>query len=274
MTTKRSLKTNLIVLALFVLVAAAAGCKQEPPTPPPPGMVPVPAGEFIMGSDDVDRAAKAMQYGDRKPWFANERPSRKVSLPAFHIDKFEVTNKDYKAFVDATGHPVPPGWAGGTFPAEFADHPVVFVSWFDADAYCKWAGKRLPTEAEWEKAARGTDGRQFPWGDDFDLKKVNTSGEYQGTTRVGMFEDGASPYGAMDMAGNAQEWTADWYKQYPDNDFEDDDYGEKFKVVRGGSWGGLGHYIVKTYIRTSYRNTAPPEGRYDDVGFRCAWPVK
>jgi iron(II)-dependent oxidoreductase len=234
-------------------------------------MVHVSAGESTMGSNDVDRAAKAMQYGDRRPWYANERPERKVMVGDFHIDKYEVTNARYGKFIMATGAPAPDNWQGGAYPEEYAEHPVVFVSWTNARAFCEWEGKRLPAEAEWEKAARGTDGRQFPWGDDFDLKKVNTSGEYQGTTRVGMFEEGASPYGAMDMAGNAQEWTEDWYQQYPDNDFEDKDYGETKKVVRGGSWGGLGHYIVKTYIRTSYRNMAPPEGRYNDVGFRCAW---
>lgn len=265
------LRTGLIVFALFLFATASAGCKKA--TPPPPNMVRVTKGEFIMGSDDVDRAAKAMQYGDRKPWYANERPSHKLSLPEFYIDKYEVTNADYRKFVEAAGHRAPFHWQNG-FPEDRADHPVILVSWSDAKTYCEWAGKRLPTEAEWEKAARGTDGRQFPWGDDFSLDKVNTSGEYQGTTRVGMFADGVSPYGAMDMAGNVQEWTEDWYKQYTKNDFEDKDYGEKFKVVRGGSWGGMGHYIVKTYVRTSYRNIAPPEGFYDDVGFRCAWSAK
>lgn len=252
----------LIPLSFFLL----AGCKK-----PPEGMIDIPKGEFIMGSNEVDREAKSMQYGDKRPWYANERPERKVSLKAFHIDRTELTNTGYREFVDKTGHRAPAHWVNGSFPAEIAEHPVVFVSWSDADEYCKWKGKRLPTEAEWEKAARGSDGRSFPWGNDFDLKKVNTMGEYSGPLPVGTLKDGASPYGVLDMAGNAQEWTADWYKKYPDNDFKDQDYGERFRVVKGGGWGGMGHYSLQVYVRTSFRNTAPPEGIFNDVGFRCAW---
>jgi len=255
--------------SIFILLSAIvllSGCKA-----PPKNMVKVPAGEFTMGSNEVDAEAKAVQYGSSKPWFANEHPERKVNLPEFYIDKTEVTNRQYKEFVDAAGHRPPPNWANGAYPESVADHPVVLVNWFDAADYCKWKGKRLPSEAEWEKAARGTDGRRFPWGNDFDIKKVNTLGQYGGTTPVGMFEDGKSPYGAVDMAGNAQEWTSDWYKPYPGNDFRDADYGEKFRVVRGGGWGGMGHYSLQVYVRTSFRNAAPPEGLFNDVGFRCVW---
>lgn len=253
-------------LAPIALVVAAAGCA----TPPPEGMVEVPKGSFVMGSNEVDTEAKAMQYGDRRPWYANERPERKVSLDKFYIDSTEVTNRKYKEFIDKTGHKPPQHWAGGTYPQGMDGHPVVFVTWHDADAFCKWAGKRLPTEAEWEKAARGAEGRRFPWGNEFDIKKVNTLGEYNGTLPVGTLKDGIGPYGALDMAGNAQEWTSDWYKPYPDNQFKDPDYGEKFKTVRGGGWGGMGHYALQVYVRAAFRNAAPPEGRYDDVGFRCA----
>ncbi len=253
-----------ILLTTFLLLT---GCK----SPPPADMTLIPAGEFIMGSNEVDREAKALQYGSRKPWYANERPERKVTLPDFYIDRTEVTNKSYKEFVDATKHEAPPDWVNGAYQGS-ADNPVAYVNWADAAAYCEWKGKRLPTEQEWEKAARGTDGRRFPWGNDFDLKKVNTMGEYQGTTRVGMFPDGKSPYGVLDMAGNVQEWTADWYKPYPGSDYNDKDYGEKFKVLRGGGWGGMGHYTLQVYVRSAFRNIAPPDGRYNDVGFRCVWP--
>ncbi len=253
-------------LMLLTALITLAGCAS-----PPPDMVRVPAGEFTMGSNEVDREAKAIQYGSRKPWFANEHPERKLNLKEFYIDRTEATNRQYKEFVDSQGHRPPANWPNGAFPQNIADHPVVFVNYHDAEAYCKWKGRRLPAEAEWEKAARGADGRRFPWGNDFDLKKVNTLGEYGGTTPVGMFQDGKSPYGALDMAGNAQEWTSDWYLPYPGNDFKDADYGEKFKVVRGGSWGGMGHYSLQVYVRTSFRNIAPPEGVYNDVGFRCAW---
>lgn len=255
-------KGFIFYMALLLL----AGCGS-----PPPDMVLVSAGEFLMGSNDVDREALAVQYGSRKPWFANERPQRKVTLPEFYMDRTEVTNKQYKEFVEATGHKPPTNWSGTSYPAQLADHPVAFVNWHDADAYCKWRKKRLPTEAEWEKAARGTDGRQFPWGNEFDLKKVNTIGEFSGATPAGFLPEGKSPYGAVDMAGNVQEWVEDWYKQYPGNDYNDTDYGEKLKVVRGGGWGGMGHYTLQVYVRTSFRNAAPPEGFYNDVGLRCAW---
>ncbi len=259
----------ILAAALFITIA---GCKSSPP--PPKDMIKIPAGEFIMGSNDIDKEAKAVQYGDRRPWYANERPERKVTLDTYYIDKTEVTNAQYKEFVEKAGHRAPPNWRGNTPPKAIEDQPVVFVNWYDAQEYCKWAGKRLPSEAEWEKAARGTDGREFPWGNDFDIKKVNTLGEFGGLTPVGLLKEGASPYGVIGMAGNAQEWTADWYKAYPGNDFKDPAYGDTTKVVRGGGWGGMGHYSLSVYVRTSFRNNAPPKGLYDDVGFRCVWPKK
>ncbi|MFQ5901773.1 MAG: formylglycine-generating enzyme family protein, partial [Thermodesulfobacteriota bacterium] len=132
----------------------------------PDGMALIPDGEFIMGSEEVDVEAKALRFGSVKPWYLNERPKRKISLPAFYIDKYEVTNKEYKEFVDVMGHRPPDNWESGIYPEVQDDHPVIYVDWYDAYAYCAWRGKRLPTEAEWEKAARGTDGRRFPWGDE------------------------------------------------------------------------------------------------------------
>jgi len=233
-------------------------------------MVRVPKGEFIMGSDRIDTEAKALQYGSSKPWFANERPERKVFVDEFFIDKYEVTNAEYAKFVEATKIKPPRLWPGGRFPEGKGKNPVSAVSWFKARDYCKWKGKRLPTEAEWEKAARGTDGRIFPWGNKFDIKKLNALGEHSGTTPVGSFPEGKSPYGAFDMAGNLLEWTADWYKPYPGNTLKDEDYGEKFRVVRGGGWGGLGHYTLQVYLTTPFRRIAPPKGAFNDVGFRCA----
>lgn len=253
-------------LPLLMILALLSGCSK-----PPEGMVNIEKGDFIRGSNEIDKEGKAIQYGNKKPWFLNEHPEHKVFLKEFYIDRFEVTNNDYWEFIEATGHKTPSGWAEGSFPANDADKPVNTVSWFDAKAYCKWKNKRLPTEAEWEKAARGPDGRRFPWGNDFNLKKLNTMGLYGGTTPVGTFEESKSPYGIFDMAGNVQEWTLDSYKKYPGSDYEDDDFGEKFKVIRGGGWGGIGHYGSEVYVRSAYRNYAPPGGTYDDVGFRCAW---
>jgi len=258
-----------LVIALFLIIPVAlTGCGEKKKALPE-NMILIPAGEFIMGSNRVDTEAKALQYGSRKPWFANESPERKLSLKAFYIDKTEVTNDAYIKFVSAASIKPPANWPGGVVPEGKGKHPVTNVSWFDASSYCKWKGGRLPGEQEWEKAARGTDGRIFPWGGDFDVKKVNTLGEYGGTTPVGKFTDGASPYGVMDMSGNVQEWTADWYHQYPGNTFDDKDYGEKFKVVRGGGWGGMGHYTMQVYVSAPFRSIAPPKGVYNDVGFRC-----
>lgn len=255
-----------LYLPLMAILVFLSGCSK-----PPEGMINIPEGETIIGSNETDTEGKAIQYGNKKPWFLNEHPEHKINVKEFHMDKFEVTNKDYQEFVAATKHRAPSYWEKGSHPPNMSENPVSMISWFDARAYCKWKDKRLPTEAEWERAARGKDGRKFPWGNDFDLKKLNTMGIHGGTTPVGTFMGGKSPYGLFDMAGNVQEWTLDSYKAYSGNDYKDNDFGEKFKVVRGGGWGGIGHYASEVYVRTAYRNYAPPGGTYDDVGFRCAW---
>jgi formylglycine-generating enzyme required for sulfatase activity len=157
----------------------------------------------------------------------DEKPPHKVYLDAFYISRCPVTNAEYKKFVDATGRDVPfakEDWAKPynwdkktrNYPNDKANHPVVLVSWYDAVEYCIWAGVRLPTEAEWEKAARGTDGRTYPWGNGWDQNLCNNrTSPYEDTVPVGSYPRGASPYGVMDMAGNAWEWTDDWYKSYP-----------------------------------------------------------
>lgn len=266
-TSNISFLTSYITLltSLIACLLLLSGCSK-----PPEDMVLIPAGEFLMGSNEVDTEAKALQYGENRPWYANEKPARNVRLKDFYIDRHEVTNARYLEFVTATKHRQPPYWQNGAFPPNLDNVPVVMVDWHDAKAYCEWKGRRLPSEAEWEKAARGTDGRRFPWGNEFDIKKTNALGAYNGLLPVGSLEDGKSPYGVYDMAGNVQEWVEDWYKPYPGNDFNDKDYGETRKVVRGGGWGGMGHYSLQVYVRAAFRNVATPDGRYDDVGFRCA----
>lgn len=229
-------------------------------------MVLIPEGEFIMGSNGGSE---------------NERPEHKVWLPTYAIDQFEVTIERYARFLQETGRRPPLAWNEGVVNTA-GDRPVVGVSWEDADTYCTWAGKRMPTEAEWEKAARGTDGRQYPWGA---MPPVAEIANYSRgvwiseavtlapvTSGHGLKQAGQSPYGLHHMAGNAAEWVADWY---------DPDYYSKSplanpkgplkgtrKVIRGGSW-----LDPPQGIRTTARIAAPPDFRDRTVSFRCARDV-
>ncbi len=257
-----SRKLALVMAALAF--AVVSGCARQKA---PAEMAYVPAGAFLMGSDDGR---------------ADERPARRVELPGFYMDRYEVTVAKYVKFLNHTGrlygcdghkcadvkdenpqsHIVS---VGDGYAAEegFEDYPVTWVSWYGADAYCRFRHKRLPTEAEWEKAARGTDGRRYPWGNEFDPVKAN-AGRRNGPAPVGSYPLGVSPYGLYDMAGNVWEWVADWYEPYPSSDYESPFFG-KYKVVRGGSWN---HPYEDA--RTTSRDFAHPARRLLVVGFRCA----
>jgi len=235
--------------------------KQGTPEPPGPAvtdiMVDIPGGPFTMGNDEGD---------------PEDAPAHEVDLPSFEIDKFEVTNADFAVFVKETGYVTFAeqkgfrSWRDERGPGE-DNHPVVMVTWDDAAAYCRWLGKRLPTEAEWEKAARGEDGRPFPWGEVWDPAKANVKETgLRGTAAVGSFGAGASPYEVEDMIGNVWEWTADWYQPYPGNTTPDASYGEKYRVTRGGGW-----FELEPQATTFNRNAADPQKTAnDDLGFRCA----
>jgi hypothetical protein len=198
-------------------------------------VVTVPADEFLMGNN-----------------------RRKVYVEAFVIDKYPVTNAQYKRFVQATGHRPPQHWKAGDYPAEKALHPVVCVSWRDAAAYAEWAGKRLPTEEEWEKAARGTDGREYPWGRWEDGHCNTVEAEVGETSAVGRYSPkGDSPYGCVDMAGNVWEWVDAWYAGT-----------ETRRVVRGGSWNNH-----RGGAHCSFRYWVGPDIALDYIGFRCAQPL-
>ena len=153
---------------------------------------------------------------------------------------------------------------------------MTFVSWDDADAYCRWAGKRLPTDREWEKAGRGPDGRIFPWGNDFDVRRANTPVRWQAigqpgdTTPVGAFAGGASPYGLYDMTGNVWEWTASWYEAYPGNTTRSENYGHRYKTLKGGSWFDCSFYKCGLSAPLYNRAFFARRTRNDTFGFRCA----
>jgi formylglycine-generating enzyme required for sulfatase activity len=249
-------------------------------------MVYVSAGEFIMGSDD-DEVDYAMQLCNRYECDAepiwSEQPQHTVYLDAFYIDKTEVTNAQYQQCVEAGVCQLPTtcDWGEPTFGDEFkAEHPVACVRWHDARTYCEWADRRLPTEAEWEKAARGTDGRIYPWGNPFygsklnfcdancpyDWKDTSANDGYAKTAPVGSYPAGASPYGALDMAGNVWEWVADWYEAYPGSSFQSSYYGREYRVIRGGAW-----YPYLWHARCAGRYRLGPWHGAADIGFRCAW---
>ena len=258
----------LIISSLFLF-----SCSIEK-APRIEGMAYIPSGEFIMGSEDVDTEGLAKEFGERRGrYYEDEKPVRKIFLKGFYINKYEVTNMEYKTFVTAAGYPPPPTWVNVMYPNSEANHPVTNVTWFDAYNYCAWAGKRLPTEEEWEKAARGPNGNKYPWGDEYDEKKANlTKGA---TTAVGSFETDKSYYGVYDMGGNIMEWVDAWYKPYPGSKAENKDFGETSRVLRGDAGSVLGHYsLSKIYARSSSRHYGHTDEAGDDAGIRCAESVK
>jgi len=280
-----------IVLALTSMGGAACvntDARDAVPAGPPPacpeGMTGVPGGVFIAGSDrdERDMAYRIGSAVARKArWFDRwERKRRTLSTDAFCIGRTAVTQQAYAAFAAVRDHRAPgisrqayqrqgflvhdydtvvTGylWQDGKPPPQLRDHPVVLVDRFDAAAYCRWHGGqvgrkcRLPTEAEWEKAARGTDGRYFPWGNTWDARRLNSGHRYGGTTPVTAHPAGASPYGALDMVGNVFEWTA--------GDFLDED-----APLRGCSWDD-----ARGICRAAARHGRPPDSRHVLIGFRC-----
>ncbi len=269
-------------LAMLMVVGASFVQAADMPTakPGPAGdtvqgkdgapMVLIPAGPFLMGSNEG---------------LPNERPEHTVTLPAYYIDQYEITAGRYQKFLESARANLPPTW-DDEVAQSLTDLPAVGMAWADAAAYCKWAGRRLPTEAEWEKAARGTDGRRFPWGhmqpfvdianynrgvwvsEAVTLVPVNSGLEGM-SVRHGLKQGGKSPFGLFHMAGNAAEWVADWYdREYyhhsPDTNPTGPEAGDK-RIIRGGSWADL-----PTGLRVTARFSAEPDYEDRTIGFRCA----
>jgi formylglycine-generating enzyme required for sulfatase activity len=227
------------------------------PTPTPiliptvEGMIYIEGGQLLMGRDNGDRF---------------ETPRFRVVVRPFLIDRTEVTNEDYAKFVKSTGRRPPRNWIGGNFRPAEAKFPVVNVSWNDANAYAMWARKRLPSEVEWEFAARGTDGRLYPWGNEWNRDNANAERGVGGTlTAVGSFNTGASPFGVLDMCGNAWEWTSGGLFSYLDKNI----LLTGGKVIRGGAYDA-----PRQSATTTYRGVVPPDKVFPKTGFRCARDVR
>ena len=260
---------NKTTVLNLVLQRRATGAKRINPKDGAE-MVYVPAGEFLMGSTDAEIRSLMAQYpGTPKDMFPGESPQRRVYLDGYWIYKNDVTVAQYRKFCAATGRKMPgaPGWGWKD------DHPVVEVTWYDAAAYCGWAGVHLPTDAQWEKAARGTDGRRYPWGNDWDRGKLwcSVGGQSSGTAPVGSFPAGASPYGCLDMAGNVNQWCADWYdpsyyRRSANQNPKGPATGEE-RVLRNASWNSF--YGV-LHFRAAKTGGHEPSGKTDDWGFRAA----
>lgn len=233
-----------------------ATVNKSPVKPVESEMVLIPAGEFNMGVN--------------KSVLENNKPQHKVNVAAFYIDAYEVTNADYKLFCDATKHPYPtnPAWDKDYF-LNKPNYPVVNVSWYDANDYAKWVGKRLPTEEEWEKAARGAESRLWPWGKDFQPILANLDGKddgYEFTAPIGSFRSGNSPYGVYDMVGNVWEWTSSAYKSYPGGKDDDKRFQQDYRVIRGGGYQSPPMILGGA----AFRFPSEPNKVYEATGFRCA----
>ena len=237
---------SIVLLVSLLLLAGICPGAQD--------MISVPGGDFWMGVDATPDSAPA------------ENPRHLVHVRPFAISRNLVTNAQFARFVAATGYKPRGLWSKDADGVSGEDmHPAVLVAWYDAQAYARWAGGRLPEEEEWERAARGTDGRIFPWGNKFDPDLLDSSvdGGARGTLVVGSFPDGASPYGVLDMAGNVWQWTASWFHSYPGGPPEADST-DRYKTVRGGSWEDRDRHV----FRATYRTGWPPDIGRENTGFR------
>lgn len=309
-----------LVVLLFVSLLAACSSQESGTKRVEPGMVFIAAGNFVMGSDKIDKEGIQKQFGFVDPLYVDEHPAHSILVEAFWIDKLEVSNAQYKEFVQRMPYREPPHWIQNGYNVHddklhnanveslrrvASDYfkldrdttkmakeellaeldamqrerdklPVTGVSWYDAYTFCKYAGKRLPSEAEWEKAARGNQGFEFPWGNTWQSGNTNTGDQGEGdasVSPVGSTAKDVSPFAVQDMAGNVSEWVNDWYEAYPGANYKSMAYGGIHKIVRGGG-AGAGHYAISAFFRSARRAHADPSAMSTDVGFRCAKDVR
>ena len=264
------MRRSVTFAAAGLLLAAALHAQDAergalPAATAPEGMALIPAGEFTMGrtkttSDDPT--------GMRPLILRDDRPPHAVRLDAFYLDRHEVTHAEYARFLEAAGRRAPYHWLDGAMPDGRGDFPIYNVDWDDATAYCAWNGKRLPTEAEWEKAARGgLDGADYPWGDDKADDSRARFGSSEGPGPVGKYPP--NEYGLFDMAGGVSEWCADWFeREYYEKSPAENPPGPaegQYRIIRGGSWAD-GPRRVTVF----FRNWVRPNQRTPNLGFRCA----
>ena len=268
------MRRQLIIAAALMIVLM--GCRPPTQTPAPAGphlgdtwtrlsdgsvMIYVPAGRFLMGAEEADTTAHP-----------DEKPQHRVQVDSFWIDRTEVTVSQYAKCVEAGVCDLPRSllthyWESYYGESRFDEYLVVSVTWVDARAYCEWIGHRLPTEAEWEKAARGIDGRTYPWGEGINCARAQYEACEGETAQVDGYPEGASPFGALHMAGNAREWVSSLFKPYPYDaaDGREDLEEEGSRVLKGGSWHSPGRDA-----RSSDRLRASPGNTHSSYGFRCA----
>ncbi len=280
---------NLKYLIIAVLFLSSLSSPQNRKTVD--NMVLIPGGEFIMGTDSsrlnelvkLGEEVPHMNYGNALYWFGDETPAHKVKVDSFYIDIYEVTNRQFAEFVKATGYKTEGDWQKYATEGR-ENHPVVNITWNDAKAYAKWKGKNLPTEAEWEYAAKGGSNNQwFWWGNEPNSSKENYRSEGEsfwegvwrllgfreiGTKEVGGYQP--NNFGIYDILGNVSEWCEDDYKPYPNNKIPNEDYNKNLKIVRGGNW----ETPNAVFMRCQSRRGVKPNSYSYHRGFRCVKRIK
>ncbi len=271
-------KLVIALFSIFMLSPHTGWAQQEHDYSLEGDMVYIPPGPFVFGTDKKD--ASALSMGIPKPWYADETPEQKIFLKEFYIDRYEVTYKRYKKYVDALDAVPPLNWQGSNFPEGKDNEPVTHVSWYDAANFCQWAQKKLPTEKLWERAARGKKGNEYPWGNTFQAGWANLAtraGSKNQPMAVGSFAKSASPEGVHDLIGNVWEWVGDDYQPYKGSTYKSQYYQAGLKILRGHSSSDIGHFpgasysqAIKMFARSGYRQYSNADDPAPDVGFRCA----